>query len=435
MTTLEKTTTTGTIAQLIQPQLGISQLNWVSELRNLAFDNFTTLGIPTRRNEEYKYSPAEPLFKGDINIAQAATPLLSDIENILFTATDAHVVVMVNGYYNDALTTLDIKEKLIICNFKEAFVKHTDVVQKHFNSLSPNTTDALAALNTAAFTSGVFIYVKAYEHITQPIYLLNITTGSAPQLINARNLIVVDGNASCHIIEHNVSHNLTAKAVRNSLTEITVGENALVKHEHLQNDNELLNTINATCVSQARSSNFTSNVITLGGNYTRNNLQVALNNNNCTTNLNGLFMPSGSQLMDNHTTVEHAMPHCDSNELYKGILMDKSTGVFNGKIFVRKDAQKTNAYQSSKNILLSADATINTKPQLEIYADDVKCSHGTTTGQIDEEAIFYLQARGIGKESAKRIMMHAFASEVIDRIENITLRNYVTSCMEAKLGA
>ncbi|MBC7412699.1 MAG: Fe-S cluster assembly protein SufD [Bacteroidia bacterium] len=433
MKTLEKTTTTTTIAQLIKPQLAISQINWVSELRALAFDNFTTLGIPTRRNEEYKYSPVEPLFKGDMTIAQASTPLLSDIPNVLFGKTDAHVVVTVNGYYNEALTTQSSKEKLIICNFKEAFVNHADVLQKHFNSLSPNTTDALAALNTAAFTSGVFVLVKAYEHITQPIYILNITTGNAPQLINARNLIVVEGNALCHIIEHNVSHNLNAKAIRNSVTEIIVGENTEVKHEHLQNDNELLNTINATCVSQERTSTFTSNVITLGGNYTRNNLHVSLNNNNCTTHLNGLFMPSGSQLIDNHTTVDHAMPHCNSNELYKGILMDKSTGVFNGKIFVRKDAQKTNAYQSSKNILLSADATINTKPQLEIYADDVKCSHGTTTGQIDDEAIFYLQARGIGKESAKRIMMHAFASEVIDHIQNISLRKYVTTCMEQKL--
>lgn len=434
MITTEKATVTQAIAQLVVPQIAISGVSWISALRQTAYDQFMALGLPNRRHEEYKYSPAEQLFKGEWSIAKSATPTLSNIIDVLFTNANAHVIVTVNGYYNDTLTTLDSKEKLIVCNFKQAFTTYADVVQKHFNTLTPNATDALCALNTAAFTSGVFVYVKAHEHITKPIYILNITTGDTPQISNARNLIVVDGNASCHIMEHNISHELTTKAIRNNVTEIVVGENAIVKHEHLQNDNALLSTINATCVSQAASSNFTSNVITLGGSYTRNNLMVTLNNSNCNTALNGLFMPSGSQLMDNHTTVDHAMPHCDSSELYKGILMDNSTGVFNGKIFVRKDAQKTNAYQSSKNILLSANATINTKPQLEIYADDVKCSHGTTTGQIDEEAIFYLQARGIGKESAKRMMMHAFAGEVIDRIENPTFCNYVMACMEAKLA-
>ena len=434
MITTEKTTVANVIAQLIYPQVTISGIDWISTLRQTAYEQFIALGLPNRRNEEYKYAPAEPLFKGEWSVAQSSTPALTSLSDVLFTNADAHVIVTVNGYYNDTLTTLDIKEKLIVCNFKQAFTAHADVLQKHFNTLCPTTTDALCTLNTAAFTSGVFVYVKAYEHITKPIYILNITTGATPQISNARNLVVVDGNASCHIMEHSISHELTSKAIRNNVTEIVVGENAIVKHEHLQNDNALLNTINATCVSQAASSNFTSNVITLGGSYTRNNLTVTLNNSYCNTALNGLFMPSASQLMDNHTTVDHAMPHCDSSELYKGILMDKSTGVFNGKIFVRKNAQKTNAYQSSKNILLSTDATINTKPQLEIYADDVKCSHGTTTGQIDEEAIFYLQARGIGKESAKRIMMHAFAGEVIDRIVNPTLRNYVTACMEDKLA-
>jgi Fe-S cluster assembly protein SufD len=393
------------------------------------------LGLPTRRNEEYKYSPVEPFFKGSLALAKSATPNLSTIANVLFNSTEAHFIVTVNGFYNDALTSLDIKEKLIISNFKDAFVNTTDVVKKHFNTLAHNTTDALSALNTAAFTSGVFVYVKAYEHISKPIYILNITTGNnVDLLINSRNLIIVDSNTSCQIVEHNLSHDLSAKATRNHVTEIIVSENAIVTHELLQNDSALTNTINATNVSQAKASTFTSSVISLGGNYTRNNLTVTLNDDSCTSNLNGLFIPSGNQLMDNHTCVDHAMPHCDSNELYKGILLGKSTGVFNGKIYVRKDAQKTNAYQSSKNILLSADATINTKPQLEIYADDVKCSHGTTTGQIDDEAIFYLQARGIGKESAIKMMMHAFAGEVIEKIENSKLRDYVTTCMEQKLS-
>ncbi|MFM8950148.1 MAG: Fe-S cluster assembly protein SufD, partial [Bacteroidota bacterium] len=223
------------------------------------------------------------------------------------------------------------------------------------------------------------------------------------------------------------------EGITTNVTEVVVKRNGNVTWVKAQLENELTSQISFTQVEQEQDSRFSSTVVTTGGHLVRNNLHIRLNGTNCNSYMYGLYLLSGEQLCDNHTLVDHAMPHCESNELYKGVLGGKSTGVFNGKIFVRQDAQKTNAYQSNKNILLSDDAQMNTKPQLEIFADDVKCSHGTTTGQLDDEALFYLRARGIGEQSARTLLNIAFAADVLDHIEMETLKQNLQSIAEEKL--
>ena len=250
--------------------------------------------------------------------------------------------------------------------------------------------------------------------------------------MNTRNFIELEEGAELQLIEEQVQIG-SGKIFSNFLSEKLVAKNARLQSCLFQNESGQSYSVNTNQVQMARDSYYENTTVTLNGQVVRNNHQVVLAGENGVSHLNGLFLAGGTQLVDNHTLMDHQVPHCESNELYKGIINDKSTGVFNGKIFVRKDAQKTNAYQSSKNILLSDDATINTKPQLEIYANDVKCSHGTSTGKIDENALFYLNARGIGKESAKKMLLSSFAQEVILKIESEELRDKISHLFENRI--
>jgi Fe-S cluster assembly protein SufD len=290
------------------------------------------------------------------------------------------------------------------------------------------TNDAFVAINTAFSNKGLFIYFT--KSSKQPLHIINITSAKTDSFINPRQLFVVADNCEATVIETFVSEEKTAKVFHNHLTEVVVGENAHFTNYRLQNERNNLFQVNTTQAFVKKYGNYNTNTFTFGGSLVRNNLNVVLGSDSCEANLNGLFFGKGTQLIDNHTLVDHQFPNCPSNELYKGIVKDKATGIFNGKIYVRKDAQKTNAYQSSKNILLSDDATINTKPQLEIYADDVKCSHGTSTGKIDADALFYLKARGIGEESARKLLLLAFSGEVINKIQIDELKTRVSELFE-----
>jgi Fe-S cluster assembly protein SufD len=265
-----------------------------------------------------------------------------------------------------------------------------------------------------------------------PLHVIYVNSGNSSNVTNTRNFVNIQASAEVTLIEsfYNIG---TAKVFSNFVSEKFVGENAKLTCYTFQNEGALSYSVNTNQVKISKYSNYTNNTFTLSGELVRNNHNVVLSDSNCEAHLNGLFISNGTQSVDNHTLIDHQMPHCESNELYKGIAKDKSVGTFNGKIFVRKDAQKTNAYQSSKNILMSDDATINTKPQLEIYADDVKCSHGTSTGKIDTEALFYLKARGIGEESARKLLLQAFAQELIDKIEIPSLQERVLHLFEKAL--
>jgi Fe-S cluster assembly protein SufD len=246
-------------------------------------------------------------------------------------------------------------------------------------------------------------------------------------------LIIAEKNSEAQIIEHSISLDVRKRVIVNSVAEIFAEENSRIHYYKIQNENQNTFHIHNTQAVQKKNSHFDTNTVSLDSNWVRNNLNISIEGENCETHLNGLFITSDSQFVDNHTRVYHGKAHCQSNQLYKGILDGKSTGVFNGKIYVERDAQKTNAYQSSKNILLTDDATINTKPELEIYADDVKCSHGSSTGKIDEDALFYLRTRGLSEQSARRLLLHAFASDVLDTIKIESLKSYLEELVNQRL--
>lgn len=387
-----------------------------------AIRSIEELGLPNNKHEDYKYCNIEAVLRKEFkdlsnnfnSVASVNQHKLSNCFNL----------VVVNGNYNEALSDkisgIELSTLNNATNITPHIAKYTDV-----------NSDALIALNTAFTESGLYIHIK--DVIEKPIHVINIISAKENAVLNPRQLIVLDKNAEATLIETFVSENNLGKVFHNHLSEVVLNENSKLKSYRLQNEDLLSYQVNTTQVNVHRYAVYTTNTFTFGGALVRNNLNVVLASDLCEAHLNGLFVAKGTQLIDNHTLVDHQQPNCQSNELYKGIANDKSTGVFNGKIYVRKDAQKTNAYQSSKNILLSDEATINTKPQLEIYADDVKCSHGTSTGKVDEQALFYLKARGIGNESARKLLLQAFAQEVIDTIDNDELSERVIHLFENTL--
>ncbi len=393
------------------------------KLREEAMESFLKKGIPNRKSEEYKYVNIDLLLKGDFSFSSDKKISSEQIEHTKFLK-DSITVVIVNGNFVDSLSKLkSIPKGLQILNIANAFTHKN--FQKHYSNYANIHSDSFIALNTALANGGVFIHIEKGTVIETPIQIINISSSKENTLINSRNLIVVEENAQVKIIESFEIIDSSAKAFNNSLTEMVIEESAIMDYIKIQNENESGYLINTTQVCQKQKSVFTTNTITLSGSFVRNNLNIVLDGEYIETHLNGLYLTNGNQVVDNHTLVDHRKPNCNSNELYKGIIEDKSSATFNGKIYVRKDAQKTNAFQSNKNILLSDDGTINTKPQLEIYADDVKCSHGTSTGKLDADKIFYLRARGLSETTAKKLLMHAFASEVVDTIKIEALREYV----------
>ncbi|MGZ5303232.1 MAG: Fe-S cluster assembly protein SufD, partial [Bacteroidia bacterium] len=288
------------------------------------------------------------------------------------------------------------------------------------------------AANTAYARQGVFIYVPRGKKMSLPVHVLYISGANEKPFVQLRNLIVAEESAEVTVVENYQSVG-DGESFLNVVTEISAAPNANVEHYKIQLENNQANHVNLTQIHQQKDSTVRNFTVALGGNILRNDLNYTLDDQNCEAYLNGLYVSADSQLIDNHSFVDHAKPNCYSNEFYKGIMMHKSTAVFNGKIMVRPDAQKTNAYQSNKNILLSPEAKINAKPQLEIFADDVKCSHGATTGQLDEEALFYMRSRGIGEEDARAILTFAFAEDVLFDIKIEPLRAFLEAKVEEKL--
>ena len=402
-----------------------------TQLRDQAMESFYKQGIPTRNHEEYKYTPISSILKGEFDLSTSKNCSDEQIEPLKFLK-DAYVVIIENGIFVEGLSNLqNLPKGLTICSLVDAVTSNSAVFEKHYAQYADVHADPFIALNTAMTKDGVFIHIAKNVIIEKPIHVIHISTASKSTIIHPRNLIVVDENAQAKIIESFETVDSKAKTFSNAVTEIVVDKHAILDHYKIQDENELGYLMNTTQVIQKKQSVFSTHTFTLSGSLVRNNLTLVLDDEHIESHLNGLYLTAGNQVVDNHTVVDHRKPNCNSNELYKGIIDGKSTATFNGKIFVRKDAQKTNAFQSNRNILLSEDATINTKPQLEIYADDVKCSHGTTTGKLDEEKIFYLRARGIGTINAKKLLMHAFASEVVNTIKIEALRDYI----EGKISA
>ncbi len=406
----------------------------VHQVRQQALERFEALGFPTTRHEEWKYSNVKNLVNQAFDFNAKTDFTAADLELMPIPNLEGNILYFINGVYNAQLSSIVSPEtELQIMTFAEAAKTQPELVEKYFNKYSDTQVNAFTALNTAFAQHGVFVHVPDNKVVEQPIILRfindarNLNVASQP-----RNLIVVGKRSEVQIAEAFRSLGENA-SFTNAVTEFVVAEEANVHYYKIQNESDKSYHIGTTSVIQADKSVFTANTVTANGGFVRNNLNIKIDGEFVEANMFGLYIPNGKQHIDNHTVVDHAKPNSNSNELYKGILKDKSTGVFNGKIFVRQDAQKTNAFQSCKNVLLSEDASMNTKPQLEIWADDVKCSHGTTTGQLNEDALFYMQARGISKDSAKALLTVAFAQDVIDKFEIPAIKAYLEELITEKI--
>jgi Fe-S cluster assembly protein SufD len=330
-------------------------------------------------------------------------------------------VVFVNGFYAPELSA--IPAGVTVGNLAEALVRAPEEIEAHLGRHAAFENHFFTALNTAFFHDGAYLRVPAGQVIEEPIHLIHLSLlGDEGALVSARNLIVAGENSQVTIVE-SYGGLPGAASLTTAVTEIVAEPAAVIDHYKVQQESEASFHLANTQVHQMRGSNFSTHFIGFGGKLVRNEVRVLLDGEGCEATINGLYRAGGTQHVDNLTVIDHARPHCSSHELYKGILDGKAKGVFNGKIFVRQDAQKTDAKQTNKTLLLSDDATINTKPQLEIYADDVKCTHGATVGQLDEEATFYLRTRGIGLAEARDLLTFAFANDVIGRMKVQALRD------------
>ena len=409
--------------------------------RRAALADFEKLGFPEKKDEEYRYTPIgralERTFDGSelsatgIN-SQSVQELL---DKVIPTDYSANVLVYVNGEFQPTFSrTEDIVEGVIITSLSHAYQDHSELIDQYFAQQTAGQSDSFVALNTAVAQEGVFAYAPKNTVVETPVlvYFISDTT-EGTSVSSPRNLYIAESGSKLSVIES--FYTLEGEAsYQNAVSEIWVDTNASVYYNKLQPESEKAYHTGTTEVYQARDSRFTGITVSLQGAMLRNNLNITLDGENCESNMYGLYMLDGKSHVDNHTTVDHRKPNSYSNELYKGIMDEQSKGVFNGKIYVRQDAQKTNAFQSNANILLTNEASIDTKPQLEIWADDVKCSHGATTGQIDKEQLFYLRTRGMSKDQATAILLRAFAGDVLDNIELDFLRQQIESVIDERLN-
>jgi len=407
----------------------------LNRFRPAAYDDFNRLGIPTAKNEAYKYTPIENYLRGEYDIEFKANPFRINLKEIFrcdIPELDTDVVLTLNGFYYPTDQTPALPEGIIICSLNEASVRYPDIFSEHYSKYADTSADGLIAMNTLFAQDGVFIYLPPGKEFTRPLQVINLSHSLNNLRITRRNLIIASRDSRANIVF--CDHTLCNQGyLTNSLTEVVLGENAHVDLARIQNENNLSSHIDNLFVHQLRNSDFKSHTITLHAGMSRNNFFVSLNEPGANCNLNGLFLCDQKQHVANFVLMNHKSPHCTSNQLFKGILDEESTGTFNGKIHVWKDAQKTQAYQRNNNILLSTTARMNSKPHLEIYADDVKCSHGATTGQIDNDALFYLRTRGISEKEAKHLLMYAFANEIVSEIFVDVLKTRIIHLVEKRL--
>jgi Fe-S cluster assembly protein SufD len=404
--------------------------------RRAAFERFGTLGFPTTRHEEWRFTNVAALAKTAFTLAGPDGPAVTAPD---FSAGAPAVagwprLVFVNGHFSAALSsTAGLPGGVRAGSLAEALADDTAAVTEHLARHATWEEHAFTALNTAFMADGAFVHVPEGVSLECPIDLVFVSTsGGEPLVTHPRNLIVVEGGSRAAIAERYVGVG-DGVYFTNAVTELVAGDNAVIAHYKVGREANQAYHVGAAHFHQGRDSTISSHTVTLGGAIVRNNITTVLDGPGGHCSLDGLYVVSGRQHVDNHLRVEHAQPHCDSREFFKGILQDQARAVFTGRIVVHEDAQKTDAKQTNMNMLLSDDAQVDTKPQLEILADDVKCTHGATIGQIDEDAIFYLRARGIDEVTARGVLIFAFAEESLDRIESRPLREQLQEVLFDRL--
>ncbi len=408
----------------------------LQDQRAAAIEVFEQQGFPTKKQEDWKYTSLRNLTKSNFSVfpKQEVSLKLDDVKEYILQDVDTYKIVFVDGIYSAYLSETT-HEGVDVCLLSVALTKpkYAFTIKKYFNQIAEKEA-SITALNTAFTKEGAYIYVPDGKLVEKPVQIIHFTTDKNPNLLlQPRNLIVVGKNAEIQIVERHQS--LTTNATfTNVVTEIFTEQNAQLDYYKIQNDQTTASLIDSTYISQQKHSHAKVHTFSLGGKLTRNNLNFYHKDAEINSTMKGITLIEGNQFVDHHTLVHHAQPNSESHQDYKGIFAEKATGVFNGKIIVDKEAQKTNAFQQNNNILMDDKASINTKPQLEIFADDVKCSHGCTIGQLDEDALFYLQSRGIPRKEARGLLTYAFANNVLQSVKIDSVRKRINKLIAEKLS-
>lgn len=409
---------------------------YIGQVRNRAIELFKEKGFPTKKQEDWRFTDLSPLLQQDFVLNFESRSKAFDISSIFQCDVydlDTFSVAVLNGWYVYKKAPLtEMPDGTIIGSLAKAMEIYPELIEKHYGKAANMEANPMNALNTAFAQDGLFIYVPDNVKVDKPIQSISIVDEKLPSFVQPRNLIILGKNSALTYVhcEHSITHSVN---FTNSTSEFFLEEGANLEHYVIQNKGKNSALINNISFNLQGSSQVKSNTITLNGGFTRNNIQAALLAPKADCDLKGLYLVDRVQHVDNHVFVDHASPLCTSNQLFKGILDDEARAVFSGKILVRKDAQQTNAFQNNRNILLTDDARVNTKPFLEIYADDVKCSHGATVGQLDPEAMFYLRSRGLCERTARQLLMYAFAAEVVNEISIEPLRDRINTMVDKRL--
>ncbi len=409
-------------------------------LRSEGRERFAALGLPDTRQEEWRYTSLAPIAEVDFETpgAAALTPDRDRIEAISFPVFACSLFVFVDGRHEPALSSpRALAGGLSVESLARLRAEQPSRLEGRLGSVVDTKSQPFAALNTAMLDDGALVTVPRGTRVEHAIHLVFVSTGDAPLACHPRVLIEAEPDSRATVIQDHVSLRADASMPRftNALTEVRVGANALLDLVVVQRENAASRMVTQVAATQERDARFACHTVTLGGRLVRNELSVLLGDTGADCTLNGLFLGTGDQVVDNHTLVDHAMPHCTSRELYKGVLGGRSRGVFRGRVIVRPDAQKTSAEQSNPNLLLTDGAEIDTKPQLEIWADDVKCSHGSAIGRLDPDALFYLRTRGIGERAARDLLTRGFAQEILDALPHAALTEALGAQLDERLRA
>ncbi len=405
------------------------------DIRTEALKVFEEKGFPTKKEEAWKYTSLNAVLNNEFSIFPKNDEAIEfkEVKKYFLNDVDTYKLVFINGVFSSHLSSTT-HDGLDVCLMSSALTKpkYKMIIDTYFNQIS-DKNDSLTNLNTAYAYEGAFINIPKSTVVAKPIEIVYLTHHDQPVFVQPRNLVIVGENAHVQILERHQSLT-SAPVLTNSVTEIFAQKRAIVDYYKLQNDVQTANLVDNTYAAQKQESRVLVHTFSFGGNITRNNLNFHHQGERIDSTLKGITLIGDKQHVDHYTLVDHAQPNCESHQNYKGIYDDRSTGVFNGKIYVEKIAQKTDAFQQNNNILLSDKATLNTKPQLEIFADDVKCSHGCTIGQLDESAMFYMQQRGIPKKEARALLMYAFTDEVLSSVTIPDLKNKLSRVIATKLG-
>jgi len=427
------------VGKFLQMESASPQPKWLAPVRKAGIASFADQGFPKLSDEDWRFTNVAPIAQLPFKPAREAVVNGAEskvLNEAAFAKLPGNRLVFVNGFFCAKLSSIKPESGgARIENLSAALAKDSALIEKHLGKYAHTANNAFVALNQAFFTDGAFIFVPQGAEIAEPIHLIYISSAkNYGEVIQPRNLVIAGANSKLTVVESYISTGNVAYFT-NAVTEILAGENAAVEHIKLQDEAADAFHIATIAGEFGRASNVSVHSFALGAKLSRTNIRTKLAGEGLECILNGLYLTKDEQLADHHMIVEHAQPHCASHEYFNGILDDKSKGVFHGRIYVHPIAQKTDAKQTNKNLLLSDDATADTKPQLEIYADDVKCTHGATIGQLNDESIFYLRSRGIGTDTARQMLIHAFAGEIIERVKCAPVREELDKLIWDRLEA